>query len=77
MRRGELFTRANEDGEAGLLVPAVGVGETGLSHPGKLAADVDAAILLPALQGVGDLLLSRVEGSDLLEPEGSVLCDLY
>jgi len=60
---------AGEDGEAIVLEPAVGVGEAGCAHPVELDFDGGAAVVLLAIEGVGDLLRRGTGFADLLEPE--------
>ena len=74
MRKGstavvKLWPRAGEDGEAVVLEPAVGVGEAGLAEPVELVFDAGAAVVLLAVEGVGDLVGGGAGFADLLEPE--------
>ena len=70
--RGVNGAGAGEDGEAVVFEPAVGVGEAGFAHPVELVFDGGAAVVLLAVEGVGDLLRGGAAFADLLEPEGFV-----
>ncbi len=61
-------TSPDEDGEAALLKPAVGVGEACFAEPLELRLDGRAAVLPIAIERLGDLLLGGAETANLGQP---------
>ena len=64
-----LGPRAGQDGEAVVFEPAIDVGEAGFAKPVELVFDGGAAVVLLAVEGVGDLVGGGAGFADLLEPE--------